>query len=370
VFLPVWGIVGAAVSTLVAFVVQGVANYAMLPRQPRWPATPRALWAAVGACSLVAVGSTFVPDTALGMVARFVAGLACLPWLAVEFRRARGDLVPRTSANPSDRQSSRQNDITVDGMSQWSDRHPSSAHVPGGRLAGPAADSWPTWSWSDQHTQPGGPRAARSRPSDPRDWSWADWVVLVYRAVLASLALWVTSRLVFDLGLLARFTVLSAVGVLVATVWSVGASAGWLAEPPGPLGLTVVTYQVMTSVVAAMLLAPPWPDAQFWALVTRVVLPTGFLVDFVLFQPHRRLRPRACWWALAVPVAYFGALGLTGAVAEVPYEIFQVRELGWPQVGAHVAACLAVATSACAAALAVDSMLLARPLVGPRRLLR
>ncbi|MDO8106006.1 oligosaccharide flippase family protein [Isoptericola sp. b441] len=89
VLLPRWGILGAAVATLLSFSLQSAIKVAVLPREPRWPRTPWRLWALVGASGAVAAASTLVPDTTVLMGIRFVLGAACLPWLVVELRRAR-----------------------------------------------------------------------------------------------------------------------------------------------------------------------------------------------------------------------------------------------------------------------------------------
>ena len=87
--LPLWGILGAAVATALSFGLQAWIKLAFLPREPRWPRTPWRLWAAIVGVCLLATASTFVPDTPLLMGVRFAIGLACLPWLLVELRRAR-----------------------------------------------------------------------------------------------------------------------------------------------------------------------------------------------------------------------------------------------------------------------------------------
>lgn len=90
VLLPVLGILGAAVATLISFVVQAGVKLVLLPREPGWPRTPNRLWALIGAACAVAVASTYVPDTPLLMGVRLALGVACLPWLWLELRRARG----------------------------------------------------------------------------------------------------------------------------------------------------------------------------------------------------------------------------------------------------------------------------------------
>ncbi len=88
--LPIWGILGAAVATLLSFSIQAGVKLVLLPRGTTWPRTPMGLWAVViGSCT-AAVASTFVPDTTLLMGVRFVLAMACVPWLLVELHRARG----------------------------------------------------------------------------------------------------------------------------------------------------------------------------------------------------------------------------------------------------------------------------------------
>lgn len=89
VLLPRWGIVGAAVATLVAFCVQSVVKRVLLPREPSWPGPGWRLWLLILGSSAAAGASTLLPDTTPLMGVRFALGLACLPWFAVELRRAR-----------------------------------------------------------------------------------------------------------------------------------------------------------------------------------------------------------------------------------------------------------------------------------------
>lgn len=87
--IPLFGIAGAAASTLVAVSAQAAVQYRALPRDlgPRWPG-----WRTVLAClvvCLVAGATVLLPQTLPWNVARFAAGLLCLPWLWLRLKQLR-----------------------------------------------------------------------------------------------------------------------------------------------------------------------------------------------------------------------------------------------------------------------------------------
>lgn len=87
--IPVIGILGAAVATLVAYVLLAALQLWALPAEPRM-ALPS--WRLVLACLAivgVSAGSVLLPQTDPWNIAKFVVAVACLPWFFLRMRRAR-----------------------------------------------------------------------------------------------------------------------------------------------------------------------------------------------------------------------------------------------------------------------------------------
>ena len=89
VLVPWIGIAGAAVATLIALSVQAFIQSRALPNDL---AAERPAWRLVGACAVVGVlaaGSVLLPQSLPWNLARFGAGLLCLPWLWVRLSQLR-----------------------------------------------------------------------------------------------------------------------------------------------------------------------------------------------------------------------------------------------------------------------------------------
>ncbi len=99
VAVPRWGIAGAAAATVVAFTVQAVLHRRALPAGLAWQSTPSRLVLLGLAVCAVCAASTLAPQDAGWIAVRFVAALACLPWLLHQLRSARG--ADRTAAPSS-----------------------------------------------------------------------------------------------------------------------------------------------------------------------------------------------------------------------------------------------------------------------------
>jgi O-antigen/teichoic acid export membrane protein len=101
--VPLIGIAGAALATLVAVTAQAVIQNRSLPRRlgPERPA-----WRLVGLCILVsaaAAATVFLPQTLGWNIARFALGLLCLPWFftrLTELRRS-GNRPPAPVSEPA-----------------------------------------------------------------------------------------------------------------------------------------------------------------------------------------------------------------------------------------------------------------------------
>jgi O-antigen/teichoic acid export membrane protein len=94
VLVPVWGLVGAAASTTVAFAVQALGHQLALPAGVRIPRTPLRLALAVAGTVAVSASTLLLPDTPGWIGARFGLAVACLPWLLFQLRSARGGPAP------------------------------------------------------------------------------------------------------------------------------------------------------------------------------------------------------------------------------------------------------------------------------------
>jgi O-antigen/teichoic acid export membrane protein len=90
VLVPIWGIAGAAAATVLAFALSAILQRRLLVATTPWPRTPSRLSALILAASVFSAGSTFLPQTLDWNLGRLVLALACLPWLILELRRARG----------------------------------------------------------------------------------------------------------------------------------------------------------------------------------------------------------------------------------------------------------------------------------------
>lgn len=87
--VPVWGLSGAAGSTVVAFAVQALVQRRLLPAAVDLPPTPRGTWLLVVGAAAVAASTVLLPQDALWIGIRTAAGLACLPWFLRALGRAR-----------------------------------------------------------------------------------------------------------------------------------------------------------------------------------------------------------------------------------------------------------------------------------------
>ncbi|MEK6311904.1 MAG: oligosaccharide flippase family protein [Curtobacterium sp.] len=90
VLVPWLGLSGAAVATVVAYVVLAVLQQASLPDRRAWKGPSWRVTVPVGAALAVAVASLFVPQDVFWNWFRFAGALACLPWFIRRLRAARG----------------------------------------------------------------------------------------------------------------------------------------------------------------------------------------------------------------------------------------------------------------------------------------
>lgn len=89
VLVPVIGIVGSALATLVSFSLLAVLNRLRLPWEPRWHPAPTGLIVAMIGAAGLSAASVLLPQTEVWNIGRAVVALACLPWFIVRLKRAR-----------------------------------------------------------------------------------------------------------------------------------------------------------------------------------------------------------------------------------------------------------------------------------------
>ncbi|WIB59008.1 oligosaccharide flippase family protein [Curtobacterium sp. MCLR17_007] len=90
VFVPIMGIAGAAVATVIAYVVLAVLQQAALPDRREWRGPDLRLVLTVAVSLGIAGVSVFVPQDALWNWVRVAGVLACVPWFFTRLRAARG----------------------------------------------------------------------------------------------------------------------------------------------------------------------------------------------------------------------------------------------------------------------------------------
>lgn len=225
-------------------------------------------------------------------------------------------------------------------------------------------------SCEDGHTPPTAPagRAAATAPGRPRR---ADRPLVVATVVVELLLGWLAVNGLWglwsgDLGALAYFSSLSALGCLVVAAWGLaGAVRGRARAVPTRLLVPVLVAEVLTAVVAHTLLTPERGPAVTLGLdyhqVVHQALPVTLLV-LVALLPRGRVRRADAVLAVVLPVAYLAVVLLGGALAGgVPYPFLDVAARGAGPVLGACLACVAVVAATALAVLVVD-----RRLGGPR----
>lgn len=87
--VPPLGIMGAALSTLIAYMVLALLQQLALPRRQPWPRPGWKLIIGFIAVAAICAVTLVVPPTLPWNFARFAVALACLPWFVLRLRRAR-----------------------------------------------------------------------------------------------------------------------------------------------------------------------------------------------------------------------------------------------------------------------------------------
>jgi len=202
-----------------------------------------------------------------------------------------------------------------------------------------------------------------------------DYVIALFRLAVATLALLATKEIWLegDLHGLVFFTNQSGLMLAVVLVWGAIAQVTRLEQPPAWFKGAVVLFLTITALVSYFVLAPEAPDAPVLALgmtsgtIEHELNPLLAVVDFVLFDAHRRLRWRhaALWLIYLVAYAAFTTIRAELlATPHYPYGFVDLGELGWGGFLLNIAMYGAGFYVLGLVVVAIDRALRARPLVG------
>lgn len=182
-------------------------------------------------------------------------------------------------------------------------------------------------------------------------------VVAVCRLTAALLALIATHEIWLqgDVDGLVYFTNQSGLVFAVVMVWGALASlrqAGLLPErwpihqPPAWLKGAVTLFLAITGLISHFVLEPPDPTLTptFLGLtepqLEHQITPVYAVVDFVLFDGHKRLRWSHAFWWLTYLYAYAAFALIRAELLETPdypYSFIDLGELGWGGVATNIA---------------------------------
>ena len=128
-------------------------------------------------------------------------------------------------------------------------------------------------------------------------------------------------------------------------VWAAYALLRHREEPPAFVQGGVTLYMIITAVVYAVVLVPPVnPPAVLFGLpstrLAHILLPTLAVIDFVLFDRHRRFRWKNALLWLSYPLIYCALIVIRGAIAPqlgYPYKFLEVPTIGYAGLAKNVA---------------------------------
>lgn len=156
---------------------------------------------------------------------------------------------------------------------------------------------------------------------------------VVYLALMGTREIWLHGEV--D-GLL-YFTNQSGFLLAVVMTWAGIASLLHKRQPPGWFKGGVTLFLVITGLVATFVLDPEAAGTPTLTLgltagqIEHQLNPVLAFLDFLLLDPHRRMRWRYAWWWLTYLVAYVVFTTLRGTVWDLdyPYGFIDLGELGW-----------------------------------------
>jgi len=156
---------------------------------------------------------------------------------------------------------------------------------------------------------------------------------VVFLAFMGTKDVWLHGRL----DELVYFTNQSGVLLMVVMAWAGVASLLGKRQPPGWVKGGVTLFLAITGLVAYFVLDPEAPGAPHLAIgltsgqIEHQLNPVLALVDFLLLDPHRRMRWRYSWWWLCYLVAYVVFTTIRGTVWHLgyPYGFIDLDAHGW-----------------------------------------
>jgi hypothetical protein len=221
--------------------------------------------------------------------------------------------------------------------------------------------------------------AAVDRNATPRRNPAAVAVVVVFRLAVVLLVLLGTKEIWRDLELVRLVAMTNQAGPILGVVmaWGVLAALGWVRRPPAWLVGGITAVLLLVYVVATFVLPaagpgpgpalPPVVFGLYYGQVMHEVLPAAALVSFLLFEPHRRLRPRHTLYWLAYLLGYVAFVLVRGALVDgayrYPYPILDPTQVGWAGVGRNTLLVGGLLLVTGAVVLALDRLLPARAFV-------
>ncbi|WP_126030582.1 Pr6Pr family membrane protein [Bifidobacterium callimiconis] len=151
---------------------------------------------------------------------------------------------------------------------------------------------------------------------------------------------------------LVYFTFQTTLLLGVVMLWTGAATLLKGIQPPAWLKGCLTLYSVIAGLVALFVLpaADPAITPRVFGLLTVTwahrVVPVGALLDWLLFDPHRRFKwPYALWWMAYLPVYVAGVLiraaiwPHSGPLADgtpYPYDFLNLPVLGWTRLGINI----------------------------------
>lgn len=174
-----------------------------------------------------------------------------------------------------------------------------------------------------------------------------DVVVALFRFAVATLALIGTQEIWLhgQLDGLLYFTNQAGLLLAVVMIWGGIASLRRTTQPPGWFKGGVTLFLLITGLVAAVVLTPEAADAPHVAVgltsgqIEHQIDPVAALLDFLLFDAHRRMRPRFTLYWLGYLLAYVALVTVRGLLwpdLEYPYGFIDRAALGWGGLALNV----------------------------------
>ena len=156
---------------------------------------------------------------------------------------------------------------------------------------------------------------------------------LVYLALMGTRDIWLHGEI--D-GLL-YFTNQSGILLAVVMTWAGVASLLRKPQPPAWLKGGVTLFLAITGLVATFVLDPEAAGTPALTLgltagqIEHQLNPVLAFVDFLLLDPHRRMRWRYAWWWLTYLLAYVTFTTIRGTVWDLdyPYGFIDLDAHGW-----------------------------------------